>query len=316
MNELKDKAVRAESLTKFYGDLLAVDHIDFSIEKGEIFGFLGPNGAGKTTTIRMLTGVLQPDEGEAKILGVDIANSPITAKRLMGVVPEICNVYVDLSAWNNLMLMGKLYSVPVGERKIKAQELLEKFGLSERKNEKTRRFSRGMKQRLILAMSLIHRPSILFLDEPTSGLDVQSSRTIRQIIAELKREGCTVFLTTHNIGEANLMCDRVAIINQGKIVATDTPEKLKSTVQKTQSVEVAFDNPPPRIDWLKNIPEVNELQQLGDKFRLFTSDPNVVIHRLVEYSKKNNLHLVSLNTLGPSLEDVFVKFTKNPEAPS
>ena len=313
---MKDKAITARSLTKFYGDLLAVDHIDFSIQKGEIFGFLGPNGAGKTTTIRMLTGILQPDEGEAKILGVDIVRSSTVAKRTMGVVPEVCNVYVDLSAWNNLKLMGKLYSVPTRERKKRAKELLQKFGLSERKDEKTRRFSRGMKQKLILAMSLIHRPRILFLDEPTSGLDVQSSRMIRQIIGELKGEGCTVFLTTHNIQEANLMCDRVAIINQGKIVATDTPEKLKSTVQKTQSVEVAFDNPPPRIDWLKNIPEVNELQQLGDKFRLFTSDPNVVIQRLAEYSKKNNLHFVSLNTLGPSLEDVFVKFTQHPEEPS
>ncbi|MBA7621198.1 Linearmycin resistance ATP-binding protein LnrL [subsurface metagenome] len=313
---MKDKAIMARSLTKFYGDLLAVDHIDFSIQKGEIFGFLGPNGAGKTTTIRMLTGLLQPDEGEATILGIDIVHSSIMAKRLMGVVPEVCNVYVDLSAWNNLMLMGKLYSVPARERKKRSKELLEKFGLSERKDEKTRRFSRGMKQRLILAMSLIHRPSILFLDEPTSGLDVQSSRMIRQIITELKREGCTVFLTTHNIGEANLMCDRVAIIDRGKIVATDTPEKLKSGIQKTQSVEVAFDNPPSRIDWLKNIPEVDELQQLGDKFRLYTSDPDVVIHRLAEYSKKNNLHFVSLKTLGPSLEDVLVKFTQNAEVPS
>lgn len=314
--KLKEEAIKAENLTKFYGDLLAVDSINLTIKKGEVFGFLGPNGAGKTTTIRMLTGILQPDEGKARILGVDIVHSSTIAKRFMGVVPEVCNVYVDLSAWNNLMLMGKLYSVPAWERKERGKELLEKFGLFERKDEKTRRFSRGMKQRLILAMSLIHRPSILFLDEPTSGLDVQSSRMIRQIVGELKHEGYTVFLATHNIEEANVMCDRVAIMNKGKIVATDTPEKLKSTIQKTQSVEVAFDNPPSKIGWLENIPEVDRLQRLGDKFRLYTSDPTVVIHRLVQYSRKNNLQFVSLNTVGPSLEDVFVRFTQNSEVPS
>jgi len=310
----EDLAIKVLNLTKSYGETLAVDHINFEVKKGEIFGFLGPNGAGKTTTIRILTGILLPDEGEAKILGIDVVKDPIVAKRIMGVVPEVCNVYVDLSAWENMMLMGKLYGVRKGEREKEAKELLQKFGLLRRKDEKTRRFSKGMKQRLILAMSLIHNPEILFLDEPTSGLDVQSSRMIRNIIQELKVEGKTVFLTTHNIEEANLICDKVAIINKGKIVAVDAPERLKSAFQETQSIEVAFDKIPPDTGWVENIPQVNKYQKLGDKFRLYTPDLDKVIRKLIEYSEKNKLRLISLNTLGPSLEDVFVKLTEEKKA--
>lgn len=302
--------IKVDKLTKYYGNLLALDHISFEVRREEIFGFLGPNGAGKTTTIRILTGILIPDEGEAKILGIDVVKDPIVAKRIMGVVPEVCNVYVDLSAWENMMLMGKLYGVRRGEREKRAEELLQKFSLFQRKDEKTRRFSRGMKQRLILAMSLIHNPEILFLDEPTSGLDVQSSRMIRNIIQELKAEGKTVFLTTHNIEEANLICDKVAIINKGKIVAVDTPERLKSAFQETQSIEVAFDKIPPDTRWVENILQVSRYQKLGDKYRLYTPDLDKVIRKLIEYSEKNKLRLISLNTLGPSLEDVFVKLTQ------
>jgi len=303
-------AVRVDQLTKYYGNFLALDHINFEVRRGEIFGFLGPNGAGKTTTIRILTGILTPDEGKAKILGIDVIKDPITAKQIMGVVPELCNVYMDLSAWENMMLIGKLYGVKKGKREKEARELLKEFGLIKRKDEKTRKFSKGMKQRLILATSLIHNPDILFLDEPTSGLDVQSSRRIKEIIQELKQKEKTVFLTTHNIEEANLICDKIAIINKGKIVAIDTPEKLKTAFKKTQSIEVAFDRIPSNIEWIEKIPKVNKCERLGDKFRLYTTDPDRVIRELTEYSKKNELHFISLNIIGPSLEDVFVKLTE------
>jgi len=311
MNE--NLVIKVSNLTKFYRETIGVDHISFEIRGREIFGFLGPNGAGKTTTIRILTGILLPDEGEAKIMGIDIIKDPIAAKRIMGVVPEVCNVYVDLSAWENMILMGKLYGVRKDEREKKAEEILQKFGLWQRKDEKTRRFSKGMKQRLILAMSLIHNPEVLFLDEPTSGLDVQSSRMIREVLQELKLKGKTIFLTTHNIEEANLLCDRVAIINKGKIVAIDTPERLKGAFQKTQSVEVAFDRIPLNIKEIENIPHVNSCQRLGDKLRLYTPNPDRVIRKLTEYSEKNNLRFISLSILGPSLEDVFVKLTEEKE---
>jgi len=306
-------AVKVNGLTKYYGNFLALDHISFEVKKGQIFGFLGPNGAGKTTTIRILTGILIPDEGEAKIMGIDVVKDPIAAKKIMGVVPEISNVYVDLSAWENMLLMGKLYGVKKDERARRAEELLKKFNLIERKDEKTKRFSKGMKQRLILAMSLIHNPDILFLDEPTSGLDVQSSRMIREILQGLKLKRKTIFLTTHNIEEANLICDEVGIINKGKIVAINTPERLKSTLQRTQSIEVAFDKIPSSMKWVESIPQVNKCQRLGDKFRLYTPDPDKVIRKLTEYTEKNKLRFISLNVLNPSLEDVFVKFTEEEE---
>ncbi|MFQ5834699.1 MAG: ATP-binding cassette domain-containing protein [bacterium] len=307
-------AIKVDMLTKCYGDFLALDHVSFAVEQGEIFGFLGPNGAGKTTTIRILTGILTPDEGKAEVLGTDVVRDPIAAKQIMGVVPEVCNVYIDLSAWKNMMLMGKLYGVRKGEREKGARQLLQKFGLWQRKDEKTRRFSKGMKQRLILAMSLIHNPEVLFLDEPTSGLDVQSSRMIREILQGLKREGKTVFLTTHNIEEANLICDRVAIINKGKIVAVDTPQRLKTAFQRTQSIEVAFHKMPSDTAWIEKIPQVNKYQRLGDKFRLYTPDPDGVIRKLIEYSEKDKLRFISLNSRGPSLEDVFVKLTESKKA--
>ncbi|RLF01245.1 MAG: ATP-binding protein, partial [Thermoprotei archaeon] len=220
-------AVVSLGLTKFYGKLLAVDNVYFNVQENEIFGFLGPNGAGKTTTIRMLTGLTKPTKGTARIFGHDILKETLTAQKYFGVVPETSNIYDYLSAWDNLMFMGELYRVPKHEREKYGRELLEIFGLYERRYDKVKGFSKGLKRRLTIAMALIHRPKLLFLDEPTSGLDVRSTVIIRNIIRKLNREGVTVFLTTHNIEEANVLCDRVAIIYKGKIVAIDTPEKLK-----------------------------------------------------------------------------------------
>ena len=307
---ISEQAIEVESLTKCYGTLLAVDHVHFTVRKGEVFGFLGPNGAGKTTTVRMLTGVLKPSDGTAQIMGYDIRKEALDAKQLMGIVPEMSNAYIDLSAWDNLMLMGELYGVPKKKRKEKASSLLKMFGLYERKDRKAKAFSKGMKQRLILCMALIHNPEILFLDEPTAGLDVQSTRLIRNLIGELNSEGATVFLTTHNIEEANQMCGRVAIIDHGRIAAIDRPENLRRTFQSVQSVEVAFDKPSEVLDALQDIPGVREAKKQGDKFRLYTADIHRVLYHLTDYAKANDLHIVTLNTLGPSLEDVFVKLTE------
>ncbi len=299
--------IKASSLKKVYGKTVAVDNVSFEVEKGEVFGFLGPNGAGKTTTIRILTGVIMPDGGKVRICDIDVKKEPLFAKKIMGVVPEVCNVYVDLSSWENMMLAGKIYGVKRKERKKRAEELLKKFELWERKDEETRRFSKGMKQKLVLAMSLIHDPQVLFLDEPTSGLDVQSSRIIREMIRQLGQKGKTVFLTTHNIEEANILCNRIAIIDRGKIVKTDSPERLKSAFSKTQSIEVAFDGKmKEKVEELQNISYVSECRMMGDKFRLYTEEPDKLIRELVRFAEKNNLKFISLKMLGPSLEDVFV----------
>lgn len=307
-------AIEALSLKKVYGKTVAVDNVSFEVKKGGVFGFLGPNGAGKTTTVRILTGVILPDEGEAKICGINVKREPIFAKKIMGVVPEVCNAYVDLSSWENMILAGKVYGVRRKRREEKAEELLKKFDLWERKDEKTRRFSKGMKQKLLLAMSLIHDPQVLFLDEPTSGLDVQSGRMIREMIRELGQKGKTIFLTTHNIEEANILCDRIAIINKGKIVKTDSPERLKSAFSRTQSIEVAFDKRAGgKIKELENISYVSECRIMGDKLRLYTKEPDKLIKLLVRFAEKNNFRFISFKMLGPSLEDVFIALTEKGE---
>jgi len=305
-----ESAIEVSNLTKYYGDLCAVDHVSFEVKKGEIFGFLGPNGAGKTTTIRMLTGISIPSEGTATIMGYDIRRQPVEAKEQMGIVPDVSNVYKDLSAWDNLIFTGKLYDMPKMKRESRAEELLKMFGLYERRKEKVKGFSRGMKRRICIAMALMNRSRILFLDEPTSGLDVQSVLIIRDLIRKLNQQGLTIFLTTHNIEEASQMCDRVAIINRGKIAAIDTPEKLKRTVESLQSVEVAFETTPENaLKELGRLPLVNEAVKEGDKFRLFTRDPSSVLASTWNYAQNNNLKLITVNTVGPSLEDVFVKLT-------
>ena len=196
------------------------------------------------------------------------------------------------------------------EREKKAEELLKKFELYNRRNDKAHGFSKGMKRRLTLAMGLVNSPRLLFLDEPTSGLDVQSNLIIRDVVADLVKEGVTVFLTTHNIEEANVMCDRVAIINKGHIVAIDAPESLKKTIQSVQSIEVSFDhNLADQLDELSRLSMVNGVQKAGDKFKLYTEDPSEVIDAVMTYAHTHNLKVVSITTLGPSLEDVFIRLT-------
>lgn len=303
-------AIEVSHLSKRFGALTALDDISFSVSEGETFGFLGPNGAGKTTTIRILTGISAPSGGTAAIFGKDIIRDTITTRKQVGIVHETSNIYDDLTAWQNLMFTAELYTVGKYEREKRGSELLELFGLLERRHDKVHGFSKGMKRRLTLAMGLINNPRLLFLDEPTSGLDVQSNLIIRDVIRDLTAQGVTVFLTTHNIEEANLTCDRVAIINRGRIAAIDSPERLKKTIQSAQSVEVAFDAAVPhRMEDLKRILKVSEVRKEGDKFRLFTEDPSSVIPAIMDYAKNSNTRVLSMTTFGPSLEDVFIKLT-------
>jgi ABC-2 type transport system ATP-binding protein len=306
----EDCTVRAVNLTKYYGQLLAVDHVDFEVGKGEVFGFLGPNGAGKTTTVRMLTTLLTPSEGTAVIQGHDILKDPYGARESVGCVPEVSNIYVELSAWQNLMFSAELYGVPRRVRGQRVEELLRRLGLWERRRSRTLDFSKGMRRRLTIAMALVHRPAVLFLDEPTAGLDVQSSILIRNMIRELHSGGATIFLTTHQMEEANQMCDRVAIINRGRIACVDAPERLRQAIEEVRSVEVSFEGGREELlQELGTLDGVIELRKDGDKLRLFTSDLGALIPLVVDAARRHGARLVSLNTLAPSLEDVFVKVT-------
>ena len=303
-------AIEVDHLSKHFGTLVALNDISFSVAQGETFGFLGPNGAGKTTTIRILTGISPPTGGTATIFGKDIVRETTAARKTMGIVHETSNIYDDLSAWQNLMFTAELYSIGKKEREQRGTELLELFGLWERRADRVHGFSKGMKRRLTLAMGLVNNPRLLFLDEPTSGLDVQSNLIIRDVLRDLTSRGVTVFLTTHNIEEANLTCDRVAIINRGHIAAIDSPERLKSTIQSAQSVEVAFSTTAAgREEELQQLRNVSEVRKEGDKFRLFTHDPSVVIASVMEYAQVHNTRVLSINTVGPTLEDVFIKMT-------
>jgi ABC-2 type transport system ATP-binding protein len=302
-----DVAIQVANLSKYYGQLLAVDHISFTVGRGELFGFLGPNGAGKTTTVRMLTGVIIADEGSASIL--EYKAGSLKAKQVTGVVPEMANAYADLSGWDNLMLMAELYGIPASVARERGISLMQEMGLYSRKDSLVKTYSKGMKQRLILCMALVSDPEVLFLDEPTSGLDVQSARLIKDILQGLNAKGKTIFLTTHDMDEANQLCDRVAIINEGKIVAIDAPEKLRMATSGMHSVEVSFDNVV-SPEALANIPGVNAIKKLGDKYRLYTANPGELVVSLANYSSSHGLKVISLNILVPSLEDAFVALTE------
>jgi ABC-2 type transport system ATP-binding protein len=225
---MTEKSIIVENLTYRYGDLLAVDHISFDVGAGEILGFLGPNGAGKTTTVKMLTGQLRPQEGQASLLGHDVVKETQEVQSRIGVCFEQTNLYEQMSALDNLKLFAELFGVSDFD----GYTLLKRIGLAGREKDKVGNYSKGMKQRLMVARSLVNTPEIIFLDEPTAGLDPVSSETIGNIILEERERGATVFLTTHDMWEADKLSDRVAFMNQGKIEAMDTPRNLKQKYGK------------------------------------------------------------------------------------
>ncbi|MFA4876077.1 MAG: ABC transporter ATP-binding protein [Methanoregula sp.] len=301
-------AIQADHLIKRFGTVTAVNDVSLAVREGEIFGFLGPNGAGKTTTMRMLTGVLTPGSGSVLISGIDIHRHPLSAKMQMGVIPESSTVYGDLSAEQNLQLSGKMYGMPRKEREERVDELLTRMGLSEKRKIPVRTFSKGMKQRVSIACAIIHRPKVLLLDEPTSGLDVQSRRLVIETIRGMNEAGSTIFLTTHNIEEANTLCHTVCIINKGQIVAQESPERLKKMFDTTQSVEISFDRQVTKELFLD--PVILRAEPCGDKWRLYTDNPDLVVKYIVGRAERESIGITSLVTSGPSLEEAFVQLTE------
>jgi ABC-2 type transport system ATP-binding protein len=300
-------AIEAVDLTKRFGSIVAVNGVSFEVKEGEIFGLLGPNGAGKTTTIRMLTGLLKPDRGHAAIMGHDVMEEPIKAKMLIGVVPEEANPYPDLSAWDNLMLVGRLYGLPNSEIKEKATSLLKLLDLYDMKERKAKNLSKGQRQKLLVAMALISDPKVLFLDEPTGGLDVMSARKMRELILELKKESITVFLTTHNIEEAGELCDRVAIIRNGRIVAEGSPDELKISAGAYTYVTITFNKvlDASKLEFL----EPYEYRLQSSKLLIVCAKPVEVIIKTIEFAKENGLEILDIKISPPSFEEVFVRLT-------
>jgi ABC-2 type transport system ATP-binding protein len=264
-------AISAEDLTYRYGNLVAVDHIDFHVEEGEILGFLGPNGAGKSTVVKMLTGQIRPKAGKATVLGIDIARRPKQVQAQAGICFEISNLYEDLSGIANLNLFARLFNV----RDFKAEELLQRVGLGGRGSELVSGYSKGMKQRLMVGRALLNRPRILFLDEPTDGLDPVSAEAIRLIILEERKRGATVFLTTHDMHEADKLSDRVAFINQGKIAAIDSPHALKQQYGK-RSLKAQVSGLDGRLE-LREI-ALDGVETATEVSRLFANEQVVTLH--------------------------------------
>ena len=282
---MANPAIQAENLTYRFGDLTAVDGISFDVAEGEILGFLGPNGAGKTTTVRVLTGQIRPASGRALLLGMDVSREAQKIQAEIGVCFEQTNLYEKMSALENLKLFARLFGV----KPFDPWALLERVGLKGRERDKVSSYSKGMKQRLMVARAMVSRPRILFLDEPTSGLDPHSAQSIRAIILEERKRGATIFLTTHDMVEADKLSDRVAFMNQGKIVALDTPHNLKQRFGRRalkaqvaagsgalEEREIALDEP----------------QTAGSVQRLFAQERVVTVH-----------------SAEATLEDIFIKIT-------
>jgi ABC-2 type transport system ATP-binding protein len=279
------KAIVAENLTYRYGDRLAVDRVSFDVAAGEILGFLGPNGAGKTTTVKMLTGQIRPQEGRATLLGLDVARQPKAVQAHMGVCFERTNLYEEMSALENLNLFANLFGV----RPFDAVALLARVGLDGRERDRVEGYSKGMKQRLMVARALINRPSILFLDEPTEGLDPISAETIRTVILEERERGATVFLTTHDMVEADKLSDRVGFIHQGQIVALDTPHNLKQEYGK-RALRAQVAGPEGRLASREIVLDTPGTARAIEE--LFTQEQVVTVH-----------------SEEASLEDIFIRIT-------
>ena len=295
----------------------AVDGVSLQIEQGEIFGLLGPNGAGKTTTIRMLCTLLEPTSGSARINGYDILKQPTQVRQSLGtILAGERSIYWKLTGRENLEYFAALYHIPPETARKRIDELLSRMELNERANELVEKYSTGMRQRIALSRALLARPPILLLDEPTLGLDPQAARRVRELVAELKDEGHTILLTTHYMEEADLLSDRIGIIDQGKIIALDTPENLKQRIDQNEIVRMEISGWHHELSHvMESLPDTSNLVTRSlDSDSLYevslqTANSRAVLPGIIETVNQNGTHLVNMNIVRPSLEDVFIHLT-------
>ncbi len=305
-----DDVIKVEGLTKVFNhSLVAVDHVDFSVKHGEIFGFLGPNGAGKTTTISMLITVLRPTEGKATVLGGDISRQSLEVRSSIGVVPQEYTADEDLTGYENIILCADLYGIPRSISKKRAMELLQLVELTGFKDKRVQTYSGGMRRRLELACGLINRPKVLFLDEPTLGLDVQTRAATWNYVKMLKKEfGMTLFLTTHYLEEADALCDRIAIIDHGKIVVIGTPTDLKDSLGGdiiTLSIQKETDI----TDLVSRVEHVKEVKKENGSYYIKSSNGEATAPLIIE-ALRNNGHVVTkLSLTKPTLNEVYLQYT-------
>ena len=307
-----EPAIRVKNIVKKYGDFEAVKGIDFEVADGEIFGLLGPNGAGKSTLIRMMTTLIPVTAGKALVGGHDVSKEPNAVRRMIGVIPQALTSDQDLTVEENLIIYAKLYSVPRVEREKNIAEVLEAVDLTKWRGAQTKTLSGGMRRRLEIARGLVHNPRIFFLDEPTTGLDPVSRIAVWEMLNNLKKtRNLTMLLTTHYMEEADRLCDRIAIVDHGKLVALGSPVELKQSVPGSNVVEVQFSREDE--DWkarLAKLPGVTEVEsQSAGVYRVLTSNGSQTTAQLVEMANAMGEQLRSLMVQNTTLDDVFVHYT-------
>jgi ABC-2 type transport system ATP-binding protein len=303
--------VEVEKLKKCFGDFCAVNELSFTVRHGEVFGLLGPNGAGKSTLIRMLTTLVPPTSGTARINGFDIIRSANQVRQSIGVIPQAMTSDLDLSAEENMTIFAKLYGIPREKRRQTIKDLLEAVDLTQWADKPVKMFSGGMRRRLEIARGLVHAPKIFFLDEPTTGLDPVSRVAVWEMLSRLKRErDLTILVTTHYMDEADKLCDRIAIVDHGKLVALDSPLKLKASIPGKNVLEVSFSEVP--ADWentLRNLPEVADVKAVDHVFRISSHNGPRTTIELLEAARNARVSVTSLSVQSTTLDDVFVHYT-------
>ena len=302
--------VKVENLSKTFGTLKAVDNVSFEVKEGEIFGFLGPNGAGKTTTINMLTTLLKPTSGIAKVCGYDIFKQANEVRRNVGVVPQEYTADEDMTGINNILLCADLYGIPRSDSKVHAQELLKLVELTDSAHKKVSTYSGGMRRRLELACGLINYPKLLFLDEPTLGLDVQTRTAVWKYIKTLKEEyRMTLFMTTHYLEEADSLCDRIAIIDHGHIIKVGSPEELKASIGGDVIVVAVKEMEPDISSDIARINLVKGVQKKDGAYRIKAEFGEEASPQITDLIRSKGLHVTKVSLTKPTLDEAYLEFT-------
>jgi daunorubicin resistance ABC transporter ATP-binding subunit len=300
-------AIEMIDLTRRFGTFTAVDHLSLEVERGEIFGLLGPNGSGKTTTINMLSGLSVPTSGEVRVMGYEVRRHAREVRRLLGAVPQETALYEELSAWANMEFHADLFGIPRQEKKERITTMLQVVQLLDRKASRVATFSGGMKRRLALARALLHDPQLIYLDEPTLGVDIQARRAIWDYILALRDQGKTVLITTNYLEEAQALCERLAIIDHGKLVALDTPEHLKQTYGGSV-VEIETARPATAVEELRALSGVKEVTQEGSHLTVTTEVGHNVVPQIINLVSQGN-ELRDLAVREPTLDEIFLRLT-------